>query len=140
MAETRKDIVETAIAAGSFSTLTKAVTQAELTGTLKGTGPYTLFAPADSAFAKLSQTQLDALWQDPAKLKKLLLHHVVPGSIKGGDALRMKDGTRIKTVAGTELTLQTAGGRLKLGPAQVTRTDIDCTNGVIHVIDTVLMP
>ena len=140
MADTRKDLVETAVTAGTFTTLTKAITDAGLLGTLKGPGPYTVFAPNEAAFQKLPQSQRDTLWKDREQLKRLLLHHVVPGSIKASDALKMKDGTKVKTAGGTELTLMTSGGQVKLGPATVIKTDIDCTNGVIHVIDTVMMP
>ena len=129
------DIVDTAVAAGSFKTLATALTAAGLVDTLKGPGPFTVFAPTDAAFAKIPKAQLDALLKDKAKLTAVLTYHVVPGKVMAAD---VKAG-KVKTVEGSELTIKTAGG-VMVDKAKVTKTDIVADNGVIHVIDTVLMP
>ena len=129
------DIVDTAVKAGSFKTLATALTAAGLVDTLKGPGPFTVFAPTDEAFAKIPKAQLDALLKDKAKLTAVLTYHVVPGKVMAAD---VKAG-KVKTVQGSELTVSTKGG-VKIDKAKVTKTDIVADNGVIHVIDTVLMP
>jgi uncharacterized surface protein with fasciclin (FAS1) repeats len=130
-----KDIVDTAVAAGNFTTLATALQAAGLVDTLKGKGPFTVFAPTDAAFAKVPKDQLDALLKDKAALTKVLTYHVVSGTVMAKD---VKAG-KVKTVQGSELTLATAGGVMVDG-AKVTATDIVADNGVIHVIDSVVMP
>jgi uncharacterized surface protein with fasciclin (FAS1) repeats len=130
-----KDIVDTAVAAGSFKTLVAAVQAAGLVETLKGPGPFTVFAPTDEAFAKIPKAQLDALLADKAKLTAVLTYHVVPGKVMAAD---VKPG-KVKTVQGQELTIGTTGG-VTVNNARVTATDVTASNGVIHVIDTVVMP
>lgn len=130
-----KDIVDTAVAAGNFKTLATALTAAGLVDTLKGKGPFTVFAPTDAAFAKIPKADLDALIKDKAKLTAVLTYHVVPGKVMAAD---VKAG-KVKTVQGSELTVSTAGG-VMVDKAKVTATDIVADNGVIHVIDTVIMP
>ncbi|MBX7230233.1 MAG: fasciclin domain-containing protein [Burkholderiaceae bacterium] len=130
-----KDIVDTVIAAGNFKTLASALGAAGLVETLKGKGPFTVFAPTDAAFAKIPKADLDALLKDKAKLTAVLTYHVVPGKVMAAD---VKAG-KVKTVQGSELTVTTAGG-VKVDSAKVTSTDIVADNGVIHVIDSVIMP
>ncbi|MGC4367220.1 fasciclin domain-containing protein [Hydrogenophaga sp. R2] len=130
-----KDIVDTAAAAGSFKTLVTAVQAAGLVDTLKGPGPFTVFAPTDEAFAKIPKADLDALLKDKAKLTAVLTYHVVPGKVMAKD---VKAG-KVKTVQGGELTVSTTGG-VKVDNANVVKTDIAAENGVIHVIDTVVLP
>lgn len=130
-----KDIVDTAVAAGSFKTLATALQAAGLIETLKGKGPFTVFAPTDEAFAKIPKDQLDALLKDKAKLTAVLTYHVVPGKVMAAD---VKAG-KVKTVQGGELTVATAGG-VMVDNAKVVKTDIVADNGVIHVIDTVVLP
>jgi uncharacterized surface protein with fasciclin (FAS1) repeats len=130
-----KDIVDTAVAAGNFKTLATALTAAGLVDTLKGPGPFTVFAPTDEAFAKVPKADLDALLKDKAKLTAVLIYHVVPGKVMAAD---VKAG-KVKTVQGSELTVSTMGG-VKVDNANVIATDIVADNGVIHVIDSVLMP
>jgi len=130
-----KDIVDTAVAAGNFKTLATALTAAGLVDTLKGKGPFTVFAPTDEAFAKVPKADLDALLKDKAKLTAVLTYHVVAGKVMAKD---VKAG-KVKTVQGSELTVATAGG-VTVDNAKVTATDIVADNGVIHVIDTVLIP
>jgi uncharacterized surface protein with fasciclin (FAS1) repeats len=130
-----KDIVDTAIAAGSFKTLVIAVQKAGLVETLKGKGPFTVFAPTDEAFAKIPKDQLDALLADKAKLTKVLTYHVVAGKIMAAD---VKAGPA-KSVEGSNLTITTEGG-VMIDKAKVVKTDIAASNGVIHVIDSVVMP
>jgi uncharacterized surface protein with fasciclin (FAS1) repeats len=130
-----KDIVDTAVAAGSFKTLATALQAAGLIDTLKGPGPFTVFAPTDDAFAKIPKDKLDALLKDKAALSKVLTYHVVAGKVMAKD---VKAG-KVKTVQGGELTLATAGG-VTVDGAKVTATDIVADNGVIHVIDSVVMP
>jgi uncharacterized surface protein with fasciclin (FAS1) repeats len=129
------DIVDTAVNAGNFTTLVTAVKAAGLVDTLKGPGPFTVFAPTDAAFAKIPKAKLDALLKDKAALTKVLTYHVVPGKVMAAD---VKAG-KVKTVEGSELTIRTSGG-VMVDNAKVTATDIVADNGVIHVIDTVLMP
>ena len=130
-----KDIVDTAVAAGNFSTLATALKAAGLVDTLKGKGPFTVFAPTDAAFAKVPKADLDALLKDKAKLTAVLTYHVVPGKVMAKD---VKAG-KVKTVQGSELTLGTTGG-VTVDNAKVVKADIVADNGVIHVIDTVVMP
>jgi len=129
------DIVDTAVAAGSFKTLATALGAAGLVDTLKGPGPFTVFAPTDAAFAKIPKADLDALLKDKAKLTAVLTYHVVPGKVMAKD---VKPGM-VKTVQGSSITIKTDGG-VMVDNAKVTATDIAADNGVIHVIDTVVMP
>jgi uncharacterized surface protein with fasciclin (FAS1) repeats len=131
-----KDIVDTAVAAGSFSTLVTAVQTAGLVETLKGTGPFTLFAPNDDAFAKIPSDQLNVLLADKEKLTAVLTYHVVSGKVMAADVAGLSSA---KTVQGQELKIDTSDG-VKVDDATVIKTDISASNGVIHVIDTVLMP
>ncbi|MDZ7592367.1 MAG: fasciclin domain-containing protein [Rubrivivax sp.] len=130
-----KDIVDTAVGAGNFKTLAAALQAAGLIDTLKGPGPFTVFAPTDAAFAKIPKADLDALLKDKAKLTAVLTYHVVPGKVMAAD---VKAGM-VKTVQGGSLTVATMGG-VTVDKAKVTGTDIVADNGVIHVIDSVLMP
>jgi uncharacterized surface protein with fasciclin (FAS1) repeats len=129
------DIVDTAVAAGQFKTLATALQAAGLVDTLKGKGPFTVFAPTDAAFAKVPKADLDALLKDKAKLTAVLTYHVVPGKVMSTD---IKPG-KVKTVQGSEVTLATTGG-VMVDSAKVVSADVAADNGVIHVIDTVLMP
>jgi uncharacterized surface protein with fasciclin (FAS1) repeats len=130
-----KDIVDTAVAAGNFKTLATALGAAGLVDTLKGKGPFTVFAPTDEAFAKIPKADLDALLKDKAKLSAVLTYHVVAGKVMAAD---VKAG-KVKTVQGSDLTVTTSGG-VMVDKAKVVKTDIVADNGVIHVIDTVIMP
>jgi uncharacterized surface protein with fasciclin (FAS1) repeats len=130
-----KDIVDTAVAAGNFNTLATALKAAGLVDTLKGPGPFTVFAPTDEAFAKVPKAQLDALLADKEKLTAVLTYHVVPGKVMAAD---VKAG-EVKTVQGGSLTIGTTGG-VTVDKAKVTATDIVASNGVIHVIDSVVLP
>jgi uncharacterized surface protein with fasciclin (FAS1) repeats len=130
-----KDIVDTAVAAGNFKTLAVALEKAGLIDTLKGKGPFTVFAPTDAAFAKVPKKDLDALLADKSKLASVLTYHVVPGTVMAKD---VKAG-KVKTVQGSDLTLSTSDG-VKVDGANVVKTDIVADNGVIHVIDSVVMP
>ena len=131
------DIIETAGAAGSFTTLAKAIEAAGLTETLKGDGPFTVFAPTDDAFAKLPEGTLDALLQDKEKLAAILTYHVVPGELASTDVAQRSTAA---TVNGKDLKITASEGKVMVGNATVTQADIPATNGVIHVIDTVLLP
>lgn len=130
-----KDIVDTAVSAGDFKTLATALEKAGLVQTLKGKGPFTVFAPTDAAFAKVPKADLDALLADKAKLTKVLTYHVVPGKVMAAD---VKPGA-VKTVEGSALNVSTSGG-VMVDNARVVKTDIVADNGVIHVIDAVVMP
>lgn len=130
------DIVDTAKAAGNFNTLVTAVQAAGLVDTLKGPGPYTVFAPTDEAFAKIPKAKLDALLKDKAALTKVLTYHVVPGKVM---AASVKPGA-VPTVEGSKLTVSTKGGAVMVDQAKVVKTDVQADNGVIHVIDSVIMP
>jgi transforming growth factor-beta-induced protein len=134
-----KDIVDTAVAAGDFDTLVAAVKAAELVDTLKGEGPYTVFAPTDAAFAKLPEGTLDSLLkpENKAKLAGILTYHVVAGKVMAADVVKM---TEAKTVNGKMLKISTMNGKVMVDAANVTKTDIKCSNGVIHVIDAVVLP
>jgi uncharacterized surface protein with fasciclin (FAS1) repeats len=131
------DIIETAAAAGSFNTLAAAIEAAGLTETLKGEGPFTVFAPTDEAFAKLPDGTVDALLKDKAKLTAILTYHVLPGRVTSMDAAGLSSA---KTVNGADLAIKVQDGKVVVGQATVTQTDIAATNGVIHVIDQVLLP
>jgi uncharacterized surface protein with fasciclin (FAS1) repeats len=133
------DIIDTAVAAGSFKTLAAAVTAADLVSTLKGQGPFTVFAPTDEAFAKLPAGTVDALLKDIPKLKAILTYHVIAGKVMAADVVKM-DGKSAKTVNGADLKITTTGGVKLNGTSTVVKTDIECTNGVIHVLDTVILP
>jgi len=138
-AQQPKDIVDTAVAAGSFTTLAKALTAADLVNTLKGAGPFTVFAPTDAAFAKLPAGALDNLLkpENKAMLRRVLTYHVVPGSVMAADVVKMKSA---KAVSGDLLSIQATGNSVLVDKANVVKTDIMASNGVIHVIDTVLLP
>ena len=137
-ADEEKDIVDTAVGAKMFTTLVTAVKEAGLVETLKGKGPYTVFAPTDEAFKKLGEETIKKVLADKELLKKILLAHVVEGSVMAEDVVKL-DGKEVKTIQGTKFMVSTKDG-VKLGEAKVVKTDIKCSNGVIHVIDTVLMP
>lgn len=135
-AEAPKDLVTTAVEAGSFTTLARALTAAGLVETLKGPGPFTVFAPTDEAFAKLPPGTLEALLADKAKLVQVLTYHVVPGDVRSADVVKL---SQARTVQGQSVTISTRGG-VKVDNANVVKTDIVATNGVIHVIDAVILP
>lgn len=139
MSHGKKDIVDTAVAAGSFNTLATALTAAELVDTLKGEGPFTVFAPTDEAFAKLPAGTVDDLLkpENKEKLTAILTYHVVPGKVMAKDVVNM---TETATVNGADLTIKVEDGKVMVDEANVTKTDIKASNGVIHVIDAVLMP
>lgn len=130
------DIVDTAIAAGSFNTLVTAVQAAGLVETLKGPGPFTVFAPTDAAFAKIPQETLNGLLNDRAALTSVLTYHVVAGRVMAAD---VRAG-QVPTVQGSSITVTTSGGNVQVNGANVVQTDIVTNNGVIHVIDAVIMP
>jgi uncharacterized surface protein with fasciclin (FAS1) repeats len=134
-----RDIVDTAVAAGSFNTLAKALTVADLVGTLKGPGPFTVFAPTDEAFAKLPPGTLDNLLkpENKAMLRRVLTYHVVAGNVTAADVVKLSSA---KTVSGDALPIKVSGNTVMAGDAHVVKTDIAASNGVIHVIDTVLLP
>ena len=131
-----KDIVDTAVAAGNFTTLAKLLTDAGLVATLKGPGPFTVFAPTDAAFAKLPAGTLDALLKDPKKLQSILTYHVVPGKVMAAD---VRTGA-VKTAQGQSVALRAEGGKVMINDANVVAADVAATNGVIHAIDKVIMP
>lgn len=133
----QKTIVETAVAAGSFKTLVKAVEAADLVSVLQGPGPYTVFAPTDEAFAAIPKEKLDALLKDKKQLAAVLTYHVVPGKVMAADVVKVDSA---KTVQGQKVMVKATGETVKVNDAKVVKTDIVCSNGVIHVIDAVLMP
>lgn len=135
---TKADIVDTAVAAGSFNTLVAAVQAAGLVDTLKGDGPFTVFAPTDEAFSKIPQSQLDALLADKEALTAVLTYHVVPGKIMSADLLE-KRLTTAKTVQGESINID-ARNSVKVNDANVVKADIAASNGVVHVIDAVILP
>jgi len=135
-----KDIIDTASAAGNFKTLSSALKEAGLVVTLKSGGPYTVFAPTDAAFEKLPKAEVDALLKDKAKLKNVLLFHVLPGTLPSSTVLRMSDGDKVKTVSGKEFTLGLKNSQVTVNGALVSKADITASNGVIHAIDSVIMP
>ena len=133
----QKDIVDTAVAAGSFNTLATALKAAGLVETLKGPGPFTVFAPTDAAFAKLPAGTVEALLKDKAKLTAILTYHVVAGKVEAKDVVKLDSA---KTVNGQSVTIKVMGNTVHVDGATVTTADIEASNGVIHVIDSVLMP
>jgi len=134
-----KDIVDTAVAAGSFKTLAKALAAADLVDTLKGPGPFTVFAPTDEAFAKLPAGTLDMLLEpeNKAKLQRILTYHVVAGKVMASDVVKMHSA---RAVSGDTITIATHDGGVTVDNAHVVKTDIAASNGVIHVIDAVILP
>ena len=134
-----KDIVDTAVSAGSFKTLTAALEAAGLVGTLKGKGPFTVFAPTDQAFAKLPAGTVESLLKpaNKQKLTAILTYHVVAGNLKADDVIKLSSA---KTLNGESVTIKVVGGKVLINGATVVKADIAATNGTIHVIDTVLMP
>jgi uncharacterized surface protein with fasciclin (FAS1) repeats len=134
----QRDIVDTAVSAGQFTTLARALQAAGLVDTLKGPGPFTVFAPTDAAFAKLPEGTLNALLQDPARLRAVLTYHVVPGRVTASAVTQLSSAT---TVQGEPVRIAVSGGTVRLnGTSTVAQADIMASNGVIHVIDTVLLP
>jgi uncharacterized surface protein with fasciclin (FAS1) repeats len=136
-AASKSDIVDTAVAAGDFKTLAAALQAAGLVETLKGPGPFTVFAPTDAAFAKLPAGTVEGLLKDREKLTSILTYHVVAGRVMAADVMTMKSA---KTVQGGSLAVATSGAGVTIDGVRVVKTDIQCSNGVIHVIDAVLMP
>jgi uncharacterized surface protein with fasciclin (FAS1) repeats len=134
---TKKNIVETAVAAGSFKTLVKAIQAADLVEVLQGPGPFTVFAPTDEAFAAVPKETLDALLKDKKQLAGVLTYHVVPGKVMAADVVKVDSA---KTVQGQKIMVKVANETVKVNNANVVKTDIVCSNGVIHVIDAVLLP
>ena len=130
------DIIDTAVNAGSFSTLVTAIKAANLVDTLKGAGPFTVFAPTDEAFAKLPKGTVEGLLKDIPKLKQILTYHVVSGKVMAADVVKLKSAT---TVQGSDVKIDASNG-VKINDATVATPDIAADNGVIHIIDTVLMP
>jgi uncharacterized surface protein with fasciclin (FAS1) repeats len=135
--QTKKDIVETAGDARKFTEFLKVVQSAELTATLKGPGPFTLFAPTDHAFAKLPKRELDQLLASPEKLRQVVTYHVIAGKHSSEEVKKM--GT-VKSLEGTPLRIRDVNGKITINSATLVNPDIECTNGVIHVIDGVLIP
>jgi uncharacterized surface protein with fasciclin (FAS1) repeats len=131
-----KDIVDTAVAAGSFQTLATALQAAGLVDTLKGAGPFTVFAPTDEAFARIPKADLEALLKDKAKLTAVLTYHVVPGKVMAAEVVKLKSA---KTVQGGSLSIDASHG-VKVDGASVIKADVSASNGVIHVIDAVIVP
>ena len=134
-----KDIVDTAVAAGQFNTLAAALEAADLVGTLKGDGPFTVFAPTDAAFAKLPEGTVESLLkpENRDKLVAILTYHVVPGEVTAADVVKLSEA---KTVNGQDVAITVADNGVRVNDANVIKTDIDASNGVIHVIDTVILP
>ena len=133
----KKDIVETAVAAEQFKTLVTAVKAADLVETLKGEGPFTVFAPTDEAFAKLPKEKLQSLLKDKDALSNVLTYHVVSGKVMAADVVKLEAA---ETVQGTPLKIEVKSGKVTINGAGVVKTDIVCKNGVIHAIDAVLVP
>ena len=131
-----KDIVDTAVAAGSFKTLAAALQAAGLVDTLKGAGPFTVFAPTDEAFAKIPKADLDALLKDKARLTRVLTYHVIAGKVMAADVAKL---SQAKTVEGQSVKIDTSAG-VKVDGANVIKADVQASNGVIHVIDAVMLP
>jgi uncharacterized surface protein with fasciclin (FAS1) repeats len=132
-----KNIVETAVAAGQFETLVMAVKAADLVETLSGPGPFTVFAPTDDAFAKLPEGTVESLLENTDKLKAVLTYHVVAGKVMAADVMGMDSAT---TVNGKDIMFTVKDGTVMVNNAKVIKADIECSNGVIHVIDTVILP
>ena len=137
--QTNTDIVDTAVAAGSFNTLAKALQAAGLVETLKGKGPFTVFAPTDEAFAKLPAETLNDLLkpENKAKLQRILSYHVVSGRVAAADVVKM---TTAKAVSGDTIDIKASGGNVMVDNARVVKTDVQASNGIIHVIDAVILP
>src|SRR5690242_3557692 len=132
-----KTLVQTAVAAGQFKTLASLLQKAGLAGTLEGKGPYTVFAPTDAAFAKVPKATLAALGKNKAKLRAVLLYHVVKGKVTAAQVVKL---TSAKTLEGTPVSIRVANGKVVVGGATVTKADVLASNGVIHVINKVLIP
>ncbi|HTZ05094.1 MAG TPA: fasciclin domain-containing protein [Gaiellaceae bacterium] len=132
-----RNIVQTAVAAGQFKTLASLLTKAGLVGTLQGKGPFTVFAPTDAAFAKVPKATLAALAKDKAKLRAVLLYHVVKGSVTAAQAMSLSSA---KTLNGKPVAIRVSGGKVYVGGAQVVKADVMASNGIIHVINKVLIP
>jgi uncharacterized surface protein with fasciclin (FAS1) repeats len=132
-----QNIVKTAVAAGQFKTLASLLTKAGLAGTLQGKGPFTVFAPTDAAFAKVPKATLAALGKNKAKLRAVLLYHVVKGKVTAAQAMKLRSA---KTLNGASLPIRVSGGKVLVGGAAVTKADVTASNGVIHVVDKVLIP
>ena len=132
-----KNIVQTAVAAGQFKTLASLLTKAGLAGTLQGKGPFTVFAPTDAAFAKVPKATLATLAKNKAKLRAVLLYHVVNGKVTAAQAMKLRSA---KTLNGKPLAIRVSGGEVLVGGATVTKADVMTSNGVIHVINKVLIP
>ena len=132
-----KDIVDTAVAAGTFKTLAKLLGDAGLVETLKGTGPFTVFAPTDEAFAKVPKATLEALGKDKEKLKAVLTYHVVPGKVTAAEVTKLKEA---KTVQGQSVKISMMGNTVMIDNAHVVKADVMASNGVFHVIDSVILP
>ncbi len=131
------NIVDTAVSAGSFDTLVAAVQAADLADVLAGDGPYTVFAPTDEAFAKLPAGTIEALLANPDQLREILLYHVVPGKVTSDQVITLSSAT---TAQGSDIAIKIADGSVMINDALVTATDIETSNGVIHVVDTVILP
>ena len=136
-APARSNIVQTAVAAGQFKTLVSLVKQAGLAGALSGPGPLTVFAPTDAAFAAVPKATLAELGKNPAKLKAVLLYHVVKGDVTAAQVTKLKSA---KTLEGGSVPIHVTSGKVYVGDAQVTKTNVATSNGVIHVINRVLIP
>lgn len=132
-----KDIVDTAVGAGQFKTLVKLVQEAGLVDALRGEGPFTVFAPTDEAFAKLPKSQVDALLKDKEALRRVLLYHVVQGKVMASDVTKMRSA---KTLQGQNINIRVRNNTVQINDAKVVKADIVCSNGVIHVIDKVILP
>jgi uncharacterized surface protein with fasciclin (FAS1) repeats len=137
MEMTQENIVDTAVAAGEFTTLTSLLEEAGLAATLTGEGPFTVFAPTDEAFAKVPKATLDSLAADPEKLKAVLLYHVVAGEARASDVAELDSA---ETLNGESVRLETGDGTVRVNDAQVVQADVGASNGVIHAIDQVLIP
>jgi uncharacterized surface protein with fasciclin (FAS1) repeats len=138
-AQQTKNIVDTAVAAGSFTTLAKALAAADLVGTLQGPEPFTVFAPTDEAFAKLPAGTVENLLkpENKEKLRRVLTYHVVAGQVRAADVVKLQSA---KAVSGDTIAVKVTGGKVQVDNANVTKTDIQASNGVIHVIDAVILP
>jgi len=132
-----KDIVDTAVGAGQFKTLVKLVQEAGLVDALRGEGPFTVFAPTDEAFAKLPKKQVDALLKDKEALRRVLLYHVVQGKVMSSDVVKLRTA---KTLQGQNINIRVRNNVVRINDAKVIKADIVCSNGVIHVIDKVILP
>ena len=132
-----RDVVQTAVAAGQFKTLARLLTRAGLVGALEKPGPYTVFAPTDAAFAKVPRQTLDALLADKAKLKAVLLYHVVSGKVVAADVVKLSSA---RTLEGKRVRIKVAGTNVFVNTAKVTKPNVMASNGVIHVVNRVLIP